>query len=423
MFVYTTLEESYAEHERLLGWEKELLDKLELAYRVIDVAAGDLGLSAQRKFDCEAWIPTQGTLPRAHLDLELHRVPGAAPRHPRPRRGREHRAGGDAERHAVRGHRARSSRSWRPTSRPTARCASRRPCGPTCRAARCWSPSTRDRPRTLHSPAGRARHRRDAVRQRAVDRAGRGDHQRPRGGRRPPGVRRRGARRAGHRAVDVRHHPRLGPPRPAGRRHQRPRRRQQRVGDVPLPAGRGAHHRDLRRQRDRQDAAGRGAQRGGRGRGGRRGLPHQPALPRRRDHRLDAAAEHRGAGGRAGHPRDHPRPALLGGGVPRARREARPAGHELLHRLDRLARHRARRHLQGVGARGRGRGARRQAGRRARDRRRPQRHRDAPLGRPRGRDGAGAARGAGGGRRRHGDGHPRRGRRGAVPLVLEGGPA
>ncbi len=60
MFVYTTPEESYAEHQRLLGWEKQFLDSLELAYRVIDVAAGDLGLSAQRKFDCEAWIPTQG---------------------------------------------------------------------------------------------------------------------------------------------------------------------------------------------------------------------------------------------------------------------------------------------------------------------------------------------------------------------------
>ena len=60
MFTYTTVEESYAEHQRLLAWEKEFLDKLELAYRVIDVAAGDLGLSAQRKFDCEAWIPTQG---------------------------------------------------------------------------------------------------------------------------------------------------------------------------------------------------------------------------------------------------------------------------------------------------------------------------------------------------------------------------
>ncbi len=60
MFTYTTLEDSAAEHERLLGWEQEWLDKLELAYRVIDVAAGDLGLSARRKFDCEAWVPTQG---------------------------------------------------------------------------------------------------------------------------------------------------------------------------------------------------------------------------------------------------------------------------------------------------------------------------------------------------------------------------
>ncbi|HYD11105.1 MAG TPA: serine--tRNA ligase [Acidimicrobiales bacterium] len=60
MFVYSTTEESYAEHQRLLAWEKQFLDQLELAYRVIDVAAGDLGLSAQRKFDCEAWIPTQG---------------------------------------------------------------------------------------------------------------------------------------------------------------------------------------------------------------------------------------------------------------------------------------------------------------------------------------------------------------------------
>lgn len=60
MFVYTTTEESYAEHQRLLEIEKSFLDKLELAYQVIDTAAGDLGLSAQRKFDCEAWIPTQG---------------------------------------------------------------------------------------------------------------------------------------------------------------------------------------------------------------------------------------------------------------------------------------------------------------------------------------------------------------------------
>jgi seryl-tRNA synthetase len=60
MFVFTTLEEAHAEHERILAWERAWLDLLELPYRVIDVAAGDLGLSAVRKFDCEAWIPSQG---------------------------------------------------------------------------------------------------------------------------------------------------------------------------------------------------------------------------------------------------------------------------------------------------------------------------------------------------------------------------
>jgi seryl-tRNA synthetase len=60
MFVYTSIEEAPAEHQRLLEWEKAFLDKLELAYQVVDIAAGDLGSSAVRKFDCEAWIPTQG---------------------------------------------------------------------------------------------------------------------------------------------------------------------------------------------------------------------------------------------------------------------------------------------------------------------------------------------------------------------------
>jgi len=60
MFTYTTMDQAEAEHARLLGWEKEWLTKLELPFRVIDTAGGDLGLSASRKFDCEAWIPTQG---------------------------------------------------------------------------------------------------------------------------------------------------------------------------------------------------------------------------------------------------------------------------------------------------------------------------------------------------------------------------
>ncbi|WP_377270252.1 serine--tRNA ligase [Peterkaempfera sp. SMS 1(5)a] len=60
MFVYTTPEEAEAEHRRLLQWEKDFLNALEIPYRVIDVASGDLGASAARKFDIEAWIPTQG---------------------------------------------------------------------------------------------------------------------------------------------------------------------------------------------------------------------------------------------------------------------------------------------------------------------------------------------------------------------------
>ena len=61
MFVYTTPEEAEAEHERLVAWQEDMLQALGLNYRVIDVAAGDLGSSAARKFDIEAWIPTQGT--------------------------------------------------------------------------------------------------------------------------------------------------------------------------------------------------------------------------------------------------------------------------------------------------------------------------------------------------------------------------
>ncbi|MFJ7014957.1 serine--tRNA ligase [Streptomyces albogriseolus] len=60
MFSYVTPEDSQEEHRRLLEWEKQWLTSLELPFRVIDVASGDLGSSAARKYDCEAWIPTQG---------------------------------------------------------------------------------------------------------------------------------------------------------------------------------------------------------------------------------------------------------------------------------------------------------------------------------------------------------------------------
>ena len=59
MFVYTTEDQAEAEHQRLLALEETMMAKMELPYRVIDTAAGDLGSSAARKFDCEAWLPTQ----------------------------------------------------------------------------------------------------------------------------------------------------------------------------------------------------------------------------------------------------------------------------------------------------------------------------------------------------------------------------
>ncbi|MFT4221224.1 MAG: serine--tRNA ligase [Microbacterium sp.] len=60
MFVYTDPADAEAEHTRLLAWQEEMLQALGLSYRVIDVAAGDLGSSAARKYDVEAWVPTQG---------------------------------------------------------------------------------------------------------------------------------------------------------------------------------------------------------------------------------------------------------------------------------------------------------------------------------------------------------------------------
>jgi seryl-tRNA synthetase len=60
-FVYCKPEDAEAEHQRLLSLERQMLAMIEVPYRVIDTAAGDLGSSAARKFDCEAWVPTQKT--------------------------------------------------------------------------------------------------------------------------------------------------------------------------------------------------------------------------------------------------------------------------------------------------------------------------------------------------------------------------
>ncbi|MCU0299246.1 MAG: serine--tRNA ligase, partial [Candidatus Nanopelagicales bacterium] len=59
MFSFCAPEDAEGEHRRLLGYETAFLESLEIPFRVIDVATGDLGASAVRKFDCEAWIPSQ----------------------------------------------------------------------------------------------------------------------------------------------------------------------------------------------------------------------------------------------------------------------------------------------------------------------------------------------------------------------------
>jgi seryl-tRNA synthetase len=59
MFSFVLPEESGAEHERLLSLQERILAALEIPYRVVDIPVGDLGASAARKFDCEAWVPSQ----------------------------------------------------------------------------------------------------------------------------------------------------------------------------------------------------------------------------------------------------------------------------------------------------------------------------------------------------------------------------
>ena len=60
MFSFVMPAESRAEHQRFLGWEEEFFRSLEVPYRVVDTCTGDLGAAAARKFDLEAWVPSQG---------------------------------------------------------------------------------------------------------------------------------------------------------------------------------------------------------------------------------------------------------------------------------------------------------------------------------------------------------------------------
>ena len=60
MFSFVTPEQSDEEHERILAIQEEILGELDLAYRVLNIAVNDLGSSAAKKYDCEAWLPGQG---------------------------------------------------------------------------------------------------------------------------------------------------------------------------------------------------------------------------------------------------------------------------------------------------------------------------------------------------------------------------
>ena len=95
-------------HDFLLATEEELVAELGLPYRVVNIAAGDLGASASKKYDIEAWFPGPGPLPRDHLDLEHDRLPVAAPGHSRPRR-----AGPRVRAHAERNGRDRTGHDRR----------------------------------------------------------------------------------------------------------------------------------------------------------------------------------------------------------------------------------------------------------------------------------------------------------------------
>ena len=103
MFSFVEPGASGAEHERLLAIEERILGELEIPYRVVNVAVGDLGAPAAKKYDCEAWIPSQGRYRELDLLLEHDRLPGPPPRRPLPARGGRGAAPGPhPERHRLR---------------------------------------------------------------------------------------------------------------------------------------------------------------------------------------------------------------------------------------------------------------------------------------------------------------------------------
>ena len=164
MFVYTTPEDAEAEHLRLVAMQERMLQDLGLTYRVIDVAAGDLGSSAARKYDVEAWVPTQGayreltstsnctTFQARRLDI----------RHRPPVEGGGHRQDRSTSRRSTARSppRGGSSRSSRRTSARTAPSSCPRCCARTWAASRSWSPSRDGRTPAAQPAASRSSSRR-----------------------------------------------------------------------------------------------------------------------------------------------------------------------------------------------------------------------------------------------------------------------
>ena len=107
MFSFVTPETSWDEHEFLVSVEEAIIGKLEIPYRVVNIAVGDLGAPAAKKYDIEGWLPGQATLPRADELLEHDRLPGPAAADARPARGRLRRDPAHAERHGDGDRRAR----------------------------------------------------------------------------------------------------------------------------------------------------------------------------------------------------------------------------------------------------------------------------------------------------------------------------
>ena len=101
MFVFCAPEEAEAEHQRLLPWEKEFITALEIPFQVLELAAGDLGLSAARKYDCYGWLPTQDRYREITSTSNCTEFQARRLNIRGPLRGR-HRPGGHPERDPVR---------------------------------------------------------------------------------------------------------------------------------------------------------------------------------------------------------------------------------------------------------------------------------------------------------------------------------